>query len=159
MEAFKLIHQNSNAILEEEEYGSTEEAYSRSMIDILEEYNEVDGVTVSHYSMLSSGGNEIAKINGFSVNEEVEDYQVTLFITKYSSNIDLLETIQTSDVNLLKNKIVKFLKSSIEGKNDSIQEHSTIYQLSKDIEAKAYKITKVDIYILTNLKDNKTSGI
>lgn len=150
MEAFELIKQNSIAILESEEYRTTEESYSRSMIDILEDYNEVESVTVGHYSMQSSG-KELWKINAFSVNEEDEDYQLDLFIVKYTEENES-DTIHTQEVNILKNKIKRFLKWSLEGRADNIQEHSIIYQLCKDIHDKKQKISKVDLYVLTNLK-------
>ena len=83
MEAFEIIKQNANAILESNEYGTTEEAYSRSMIDILEEYGEVENVSIGHY-ILENAKKNFWKLNAFCVNEELENYQLDLFIVEYT---------------------------------------------------------------------------
>ena len=151
MESYSLIFNNANSIIESEEYRTTEESFARALIDILEDFYEVENVNVVHYS-LSKNDKEIWKVNGFYVNEEDEDYQIDLFITEYSEKPSEVVTINTQNVNVLKNKITRFLKHSIDGKYDEIQEHSIIHQLAQDIYKKKKKISKVDLYIITNMR-------
>ena len=148
MEAFEIIKQNANAILESNEYGTTEEAYSRSMIDILEEYGEVENVSIGHY-ILENAKKNFWKLNAFCVNEELENYQLDLFIVDYTEEFND-DKLYTNDINQLKIQLKNFIKSAVNNKYENVQKHSIISQLCEDISSKKNKISKIDLYIISN---------
>jgi len=156
MEAYEIIQQNQKDLIDAGECGLKEDAYTLAMMDLLVDGNVIETPHLSYYSY-QKGSREIWRINGFTANQEDSkdtkdsEYHLELFISDYSESPGIQVTSKKEMVSL-KNKLLKFLEYSLEGKYDMIQEHHFTYRLARDIYKNKDIISKVNLYVLSNRK-------
>jgi AIPR protein len=145
---YNILRQDVHAAVEmEEEGGISEEKFTDIVISYLSEAGETENARECRDIKEDKIGRKIHKVNGYALSENYET--LDLFVTIYNGT-DAPSKIYKDDITSAVNQCTRFLKNSVNGYVEEIEESSPVFDLALTIRRNHKDLVRVNIFILTD---------
>ncbi|MEH1855043.1 MAG: AIPR family protein [Nostoc sp.] len=118
-----------------------EDEFTRLMIEYLTNAGEIDDGEVCYHRTRGM------KVNGYSINQEFEC--LNLFTSIYTQSVPPV-TIHKQDVETAFHRLTTFLKKTLNGYHQSIEEASSAFDMALEINDLRTNISQVRLYLFTD---------
>lgn len=137
-----------------EDGGITEEKFTELIIDILTTAQQTENARECREIREDSIGRRLHKINGYALSENYET--LDLFVCLFNGGKEIPK-FHSEDVKAVVSQSTRFLKSSLNGYLDEIEETAPIFDFAKTIKNIQTELVRANIFIISDGQINTDS--